>query len=184
MSPEDIKACFDQNLAPTIAKLICVLYGIICSRPTSCRNGALDFINDVKFALPVETIASCWRERGAPVYQYLIDEPNPWQSSSRAHHAVDLIFLFGGYDLPPGSGAELIGRKMRQKWISFINGEAPWDSKLKYAFGPFGKSGELDQTEFSRRRRSRHWEALQQISNADLNRVVKALAAGRLSLYN
>ncbi|OHW99250.1 cytochrome p450 [Colletotrichum incanum] len=72
------------------------LYNIYPDRPSSSKIGALDFINDYKFLLPAENIARLFRAAGRPAYRYLVDEPNPWQPSNGAHHAVDLLFLFGG----------------------------------------------------------------------------------------
>lgn len=184
LSAERIASCFDNHLAPIDARKLKALYGIVLDRPTSSRIGALDFINDVKFALPAEAIASRWRGKQDTVYQYVFDETNPWQSSSRAHHALDLIFLFGGYDLSFKPSADAVGKAMRKAWISFINGVGPWNSGSRYAFGPHGKCGEIDQTEFEARRRVRHWESLQQLNPGDLNKVVAALAAGQISLLN
>ncbi|KAG5661252.1 hypothetical protein KAF25_005374, partial [Fusarium avenaceum] len=74
-STNDILKAF--NAAEQYADQLKKMYHIYLDRPSSCQNGALDFIND---------------------YKYLVDEVNPWQSSSGAHHALDLVLLFGGFD--------------------------------------------------------------------------------------
>ncbi|CCF43393.1 lipase catalyse the reaction [Colletotrichum higginsianum] len=88
-------------------------YNIHPDRPSSCKIGALDFINDYKFLLPAEEIARLSRATGRPTYRYLVDEPNPWQPSNGAHHAVDLLFLFGGVG---------VGCRRRMAAIEFLQG--------------------------------------------------------------
>ncbi|KAK1585062.1 lipase catalyse the reaction [Colletotrichum navitas] len=84
------------NLAGEDRDALKRVYNIYPDRPSSSRIGALDFINDYKFLLPAENIAGLFKAAGKPAYRYLVDEPNPWQPSNGAHHAVDLLFLFGG----------------------------------------------------------------------------------------
>ncbi|KAI9822437.1 MAG: hypothetical protein M1827_000156 [Pycnora praestabilis] len=181
MTSSQIVSAF--SLAPRSAELQ-RLYGISSSRSTSSKIGALDFIHDLKFTWPVETIATRWRTKGKPVYQYIVDQTNPWQSSNRAHHTVDLILLFGGYDLSFNPAAEAVGQEMRARWINFVNGQPPWSAERRMAFGPFGESKEIGEREFAARRRVRHMELLKEIGLEELNPVFAALAAGRISLEN
>ncbi|KAL1971390.1 hypothetical protein VTN77DRAFT_343 [Rasamsonia byssochlamydoides] len=163
-------------------------YQIVADRPTASKLGALDFANDVRFALPTEIIAERVTATGNKrVYRYLVDEPNPWQSSARAHHAVDLIFVFGGLDLSHNPGAEAVGQEMRNRWIRFINGEEPWSSfseGKRFAFGPFGESKEIDEKQFAARRRVAHMKVLREAGPAVYLPIVLALTAGRVSLLN
>lgn len=87
------------------------LYGVTPGHDSACKIGALDFINDVRFTLLVRLLARQW----TPAYRYVVDHPNPWQPSSRAHHAVNLLLLFGGFDLGFNPGAGGVGREMRNK---------------------------------------------------------------------
>lgn len=160
------------------------LYHIVADRPTAAKLGALDFVNDTRYTLPVEIIADKLRAAKKPVYRYLIDQPNPWQASSRAHHAVDLLFLFGGVDLSHNPPAEAVGREMRRRWIDFINGEAPWSAERRFAYGPFGECKEIDETQFAARRRVPHLKALREAGTAVYLPIVFALTAGRISLHN
>jgi carboxylesterase type B len=160
------------------------MYGVSPSRPTASKLGALDFINDVRFALPVEEIVTARRKAGKKSYQYVFDEVNPWQSSSRAHHAVDLIFLFGGYDLSLNPGAAAVAKAMQERWIAFIGGESPWDAEKRFAFGPHGRSAEITDEEFAARRRVRHFGLLRDIGPVRLGAIFGKLAAGRISLLN
>jgi carboxylesterase type B len=182
VSAAEIAAAFDSD-AEYGAKLK-NLYGILPTRPSSSKNGALDFVTDTRFALPVEDMSCLRRATGKTTYQYVFDQPNPWQSSSRAHHAVDLIFLFGGYDLSTNPAADKIGFQVRDKWIRFINGEKPWEGERRFAFGPHGKCGEIDDEEFAARRRASHFEPLREMGPARTGLIVAKLTAGRISLSN
>jgi hypothetical protein len=82
------------------------------------------------------------------------------------------------------AAAEEVGKTMRNKWIQYINGDAPWGSKQRYAFGPFGKCGEVDDDEFSARRRTKIWGTLKLVDIKALNSVIGALASGRISFDN
>ena len=183
MTAEEITKCFD-HCDTKHRQALKSLYHISPNRPTACRHGALDFINDAFFAMPAEDIAQRWRADNKTVYQYVFDQTSPWQSSSRAHHAVDLILLFGGYDLSHSPSAEEVGEEMRKKWISFVNGDEPWTKNRKYAFGPHGVHKEIDEKEFASRRRARHVQLLRDIQPANMYAVARPLIAGRISLLN
>jgi hypothetical protein len=145
----------------------------------------LDFINDYCFAMPANDIAAKWRSNGRKVYQYIFDQHNPWQASSRSHHAVDLIFLFGGYDLSRiNPKAESVGTEMRKRWIAFINGKEPWERAMRIAFGPVGNCVEIGEEEYKHRRRVSHFELLKQSSPREVVSAFAGLAMGRLSLDN
>lgn len=180
-SAAEICKCFDKIKDSAEIKSA---YGIYPDRATSCKLGALDFINDRCFAMPAYDICAQWRKDQRRVYQYIIDQPNPWQPSSRSHHAVDLILLFGGYDLTFDPGSEAVGSEMRRRWILFINGEEPWAGTKRMAFGPVGRSAEIDDGEYSFRRRRRHFDLLKKANQREVVSAFAGLAMGRLSLDN
>jgi carboxylesterase type B len=182
MSADEIADCFAT--AGEYALNLSRLYHINRSRPTQCKYGALDFINDSRFALPVDSIAKRWVREKKPVHQFVFDESNPWQSSSRAHHANDLSILFGGIDISHNRGAEQVGHHLRESWIVFANGESPWPAGKIYAFGPHGLCIGLSDDEYSLRRRTTCFEYLREMGLAPANAVVGRLAAGRISLLN
>jgi carboxylesterase type B len=148
------------------------------------KTGVLDFINDVKFSIPIDEIASRCRAVRKPLYQYLVDQSNPFQYSARAHHAVDLLFLFGGIDTSFDKAAEKVGAEMRKRWIAFANGSNPWNSGKRFAFGPHGWTGEIDEDQFAARRRVRQCDLLKKVGLDAVGKVVAQLAAGRVSLNN
>lgn len=154
------------------------------SRPTASKLGALDLVHDARYSLPIEIISESLQARGTKVYKYVIDQPNPWQSSSRSHHAVDLLFLFGGVDLSFNPGAESIGYEMRRRLTSFVNGKAPWSEQRRFAYGPLGECREIDEVQFAARRRVEHINALREAGRDVYMAIVGALTAGKISLLN
>lgn len=160
------------------------LYHVVADRPTAAKLGALDLVNDARYTLPIELIAHKLQAAGKPVYRYVIDQPNPWQPSSRAHHAVDLLFLFGGIDLAFNPAANSVGKEMRRRWIHFISGDVPWAAQRRFAYGPVGESKEIDEDQFAVRRRVQHLQTLKEAGVAVYLPIVFALTAGRISLLN
>lgn len=159
-------------------------YHIHPDRPSSCRIGALDFVNDYKFVAPVEKIAQQWQSAQKSVFRCLIDEPNPWQPSNGAHHAVDLILLFGGFDDSIPYATQQTGKQMRDKWIRFINEEDPWPAECYAAFGPYGAYNELDQRGVEGRRRMLNVKYLAEADSKLLDSAFGSLVAGKISLLN
>lgn len=186
LSPNEILAAFDA--AGEHSDELKKAYHIYVDRPSSCYNGAMDFINDYKFLLPIQRLEKSFRrDAQIPIFRYLIDEANPWQPSSGAHHAVDLILLFGGFDLSFSRGSELTGQAMRDSWIKFVNQEQPWassESGFCYGFGPYGVSKVLSDWEVKARRRVAEATILERMDSTLLDRVFVALAVGRVSLLN
>jgi carboxylesterase type B len=143
-------------------------------------------VNDTRFTLPIEYVSeSLTRDSHGPVYKYLIDQPNPWQSSSRAHHAVDLLFLFGNFDFSKENpSAETVSIEMRKRWIGFINGSQPWNPQRRFAYGPFGACHEIDEEEYAARRRVSQMRVVREAGIGVYIPIVFALTAGRISLLN
>lgn len=160
------------------------MYQVVADRPTAAKLGALDFVNDARYALPVEIIAEKLRAVGKRVYKYVVDQPNPWQSSSRAHHAVDLLFLFDGVDLSFNPAAQSVGQAMRERWIQFVSGGEPWPVDRRFAYGPLGESKEIDEAQFAARRRVQHCKELKEAGIGVYLPILFALTAGRISLLN
>lgn len=160
------------------------IYGIYPDNPIASRLGAQDLLNDLRFNLPVDTMAEQWKHAQRPVFRYLVDQPNPWQTSSRAHHAVDLLYLFAGFDLSFAPEAQQVSQSMQQKWIEFIVGERPWQPEKCWAFGPCGESKEIDLGELDARRRQRHLLTLRAAGLDKINAVARSLEVGRISLLN
>ena len=169
-------SCFD-DLPKHQADRVSALYGIDGKSTRACRQGALELLGDYKFAEPPVRYSSRWRSKGLPVYHYVLDEVNPFRHSLGAHHGIDILYLFGDYDLSKTPELERTGREMRCRWIRFVNGLKPWDGVLA-AFGPFGVFDELDKGSSSNRRRWAHLKVIQDLRPA-LDRVMDRLATGK-----
>lgn len=182
MEASDITGAFD--LAGSKSLDLRRLYNIYPDRPSSCKLGALDFINDYKFLFPAERLARTLREAGGTAFRCLIDEPNPWQPSNGTHHAVDLVLLFGGFDVSFSPAASRTGEQMRRAWVRFVHSEDPWPEDLHAAFGPYGMFQKLDDVEVRSRRRLDQVSYLESVDSEVLDKVYFTLAAGRISLLN
>ncbi|KAH6990071.1 Alpha/Beta hydrolase protein [Ilyonectria destructans] len=119
------------------------LYHIYLGRSSVCKQGALDFINDYKFVLLIQCLTKLWSKYKKQVYRYLINKPNPCQPSG-AHHAVDLLHLFGGFDFSFSRAAYQTGSKMHETWISFVHFKDSQSPRPCVAFGPNGEYQYLD----------------------------------------
>lgn len=123
---------------------------------------ALAFLGDHRFSWPNWSIAQSLRSPPAPpatlsasgvkVYQYVFDEPNPWaaagpqgQGVPRAHHAVDLLGLWGNFDadMPAASTFPAVGSAFRDRVARFVCGGEPWRDGAVFAFGPGGQCAEV-----------------------------------------
>lgn len=74
----------------------------------------------------------------------------------KAHHAVDLIYIFLTYQRHLPSNLATLAETMASQWLTFVNGGQPWSvfdqksdgtSKLM-VFGPDGRS--VERTESSK----------------------------------
>lgn len=160
------------------------MYHVVGDRPTAAKLGALDIVNDARYTLPVELISNKLQAANKRVYKYVVDQPNPWQASSRAHHAVDLLFLFDGVDLSFNPAANAVGEEMRQRWINFVSGKAPWSVNSRFAFGPVGECKEINEAQFAARRRVEHCRVLKEAGAGVYMPILVALTAGRINLLN
>ncbi|KAJ5295812.1 hypothetical protein N7508_010633 [Penicillium antarcticum] len=179
---ETITAAFDSN--KEWGTQLRKMYHVVTDRPTAAKLGALDLVNDVRYTLPVEVVADKLQAAKKRVYKYVVDQPNPWQPSSRAHHAVDLLFLFDGVNLSFNPAASAVGQEMRRRWIKFVSGEGPWSDDKRFAFGPVGECKEIDEDQFAARRRVDHCKVLKEMGASVYMPIVFALTAGRISLLN
>ena len=179
---EAIAAAFEQD--EKWGRKLRKMYQVVASRSTACKLGALDFVHDVRYTLPVEVVAEKLQAANKRVYKYVVDQVNPWQPSSRAHHAVDLLFLFDGVDLSFNPAANAVGQEMRRRWIHFVNGNSPWSEEQRFAYGPLGACGEISEAQYALRRRVEHVQALREAGMGVYMPIVFALTVGKISLLN
>ncbi|MCJ1412146.1 hypothetical protein MMC19_006238 [Ptychographa xylographoides] len=200
-SPEPASSTSPSSLPSNLSPIITATSD---PHPTPYLPG-LSLISTALFHLPTHTIATRAHAAGKQTYQYIIDEPNPFDPTSRAHHGVDLLYLFGGYDLTFSTTASKVGREIRGAFIRFINGETAWGSALSgegegdgdgeerkiggedvcMAFGPEGlcKVVGIEGAEWRGRRDGAAMD-LMRGREGEVGKVVGALAKGRVSLDN
>ncbi|KAL7269069.1 hypothetical protein RUND412_008281 [Rhizina undulata] len=136
----------DCEFEPIISQSLLDVYNITPTDDIQARHGALNFLSDTVFGFHNGVIASQFRAKGKGASQYIVDQRNPWDPNLvGAHHTVDILFLFGGFELTgidPDARREFekVGNDMRQKWIEFANGIDPWDAERVYGFGSKGSA--------------------------------------------
>lgn len=152
-----------------------------------CVTMAKKFVNDARYALWTQEIWDRLQPVKGKVYLCHYDEVNPfgpWPTLGYpvAHHAVDLLAAFGGYDAQVNDATREAGRLLRGRYIDFINGDEPWKSDTIYCIGPNGQNGTipaaeagLEVPEHRSRRRYATFEILKQIGIDSLTRVWQQL---------
>ncbi|KAL7272644.1 hypothetical protein RUND412_004533 [Rhizina undulata] len=137
------------------------------------RQGLMNLINDVNFSGPTYLTAQQWRKGGKKVYRYLFDQANPWDPKRGAQHGVDMIYLFGNYDLEEKLAA--LARQFGDDVISYVTGGEPWSVDDIRAYGPEGEVGFLEPGEHKARRRLAAFEVFEKFGPWETARVNEAV---------
>ncbi|KAF2221132.1 Alpha/Beta hydrolase protein [Elsinoe ampelina] len=182
LSGEEIDASFTKS--GVTGEKLKKLYHINKDRASSARHGALDLINDVLWAMPTWNLANLFKQQGKTAYVYLFDQANPWQASARAHHAVDLLYLFEGFDISVNPAGQALAKEQRRRYLEWIHGRQPWNADKTCVFGPHGRVQEIDVEEVKSRRRKREVGEIRKLAFAEVLGVLPGLIAGRISLHN
>lgn len=169
---------FIQSLLPASqAKIIMDAYGFNGdSSDKEAQSAIFDIVNDIWFAYLTDIAVKGAQKGGSTVYRYLFDQKSPYTGT--AHHAVDLMYLFANAPLIDKNGDLQVRDSIQDKWISFANGEKPWDNERLWAFGPDGHVGEVNAGELDNRRRTKAWKDLEKINMVDLQKLGLLLSAG------
>jgi hypothetical protein len=177
---EKLRALFHSRYPDTGAEIV-KAYDIDLGSMDTARHGISAFLNDIKFAFGTDEIYRLEHNaRKRRCFRYVMDQPNPWDESAGAHHALDLLFLFGGpFDYSSDQAAMRVSGDMREKWVAFVYGEAPWDEKLVYAWGPDGRYGPVPDEQLKERRRVGCFEAVRRIGWERLQPLVTRLVEAR-----
>ncbi|CCX05424.1 Alpha/Beta hydrolase protein [Pyronema domesticum] len=140
--------------------------------------GILRFAGDAKFNYFTEMYARDFaKSSGGKAYRYIFDAANPFVPEAGAHHAVDLLYLFGGIPLPVEQ--EEVGAEMRSRWVKFVNGSAPFDSEKVLVFTSV-KAEVMDKAEISKRRNVEQWKVLEELGWEKVAPVVGDVVRGRI----
>ena len=145
------------------------------STDAEAKQIGLDFLNDAMFANPAYAVAQRYKAASIPVYEYIFDQVNPFDPSAKAHHSVELMFIFKGYDISKAAGvtAKNFSKSVQEKWVTYGVGGSPWAKGTCYAFGPNGQMGPITSEELETRRRLTAYEVLSQIPLYELCDVVE-----------
>lgn len=160
------------------------------------KQNALSFMADHLFHLPNHLVARSLTSATSTttptkLYHYLFNEPNPFstllpagQGVPRAHHAVDLLALWGNYDasFPANSTFAPIGNAFRSSILTFVNGDAPWTEQNNemgtvYNFGPDGRCGEIDALGYQKARRTEQMKVMEEVGREVCQGVWERLIA-------
>ena len=151
-----------------------------------CVTMARLFVNDSRYAVWTHELWGRINSANRKAYLCYYDEVNPFRSWPTlgypvAHHAVDLLAAFGGYDGEVNQATRKAGRLLRGNWINFINGEEPWPSDMICCVGPDGQNDlvpvteDLDLDRTSPKRRYAAFQVLKQIGLDNLIKVWQKL---------
>ncbi|KAK4935610.1 hypothetical protein LTR10_023371 [Elasticomyces elasticus] len=156
------------------------LYGIDFTLLDTTKSRIGAFINDLKFAFASDEIVRMETDASKRTcFRYIVDQENPWRPAAGAHHAIDLLFLFGEYDYSHVKEAVAVSDDMRKKWVAYMYGVAPWDPNSVYAFGPSGKTGVIDTDELAQRRRVHCIDGLRRIGWSSCQPLATRLMSAR-----
>jgi carboxylesterase type B len=181
---EEVEKIFAGSQATNEQHSLCTMYVDHARRSdhsslglTAHQKAILDFAGDYLFARGSQTIAKCLREdlgtksekqasHSPQIWQYIFDEANPFAASARlanpkakviarAHHAVDLLALWGNYDevsdQAPWRAFREVGHQFRRAVVSLVTGNRTsdpaqanlWKNDQVMAFGPGGNATRL-----------------------------------------
>ncbi|KAH7010706.1 putative acetylcholinesterase [Macrophomina phaseolina] len=102
--------------------------------PDMLRSRVAYMAADAAFRLP-NYITSKTNKRLADqnrLFLYHFDQPSRIKESAwqgLAHHALDMIYLFGNLDECLSNEERSMARDFARAWIEFVHGDAPWDSR-------------------------------------------------------
>ncbi|CAZ84227.1 unnamed protein product [Tuber melanosporum] len=139
---------------------------------SALRAAAFAFIGDSVFSYPAHKLASRWRSAGKRVYEYCFDQPNPYTPEfRRAHHGVDLLYLYPGYELPEKD--RVVAEAFQKHVLEFCHSGNAWKASDGQVMG-YGPAGEVRIVEKKERRRVAEWEAsLEFLRRAELPKAIE-----------
>ncbi|OBZ77516.1 hypothetical protein A0H81_02579 [Grifola frondosa] len=136
--------------------------------------------------VPLPTLPSASSESSMPTESgdccfYSSDEEDDGHSgfgSSEARSGSDFIDDWAMPVVDDWTYAR-VRNAVQERWISFANGEAPWQEDKVYVFGPEGEVGERSMSIFQGRRRTATWkEALEPLGMHLVQKVGTELCNG------
>jgi carboxylesterase type B len=144
------------------------------------HDGVLKFVGDAKFHYHTERYYRDFLAANPNVYRYIFDAPNPFAPEVGAHHAVDVLYLFGC--TPMSLPQESLGEEMRKTWSRFVAGVGPWDKGTNEKVLLFVEEGcrLVDGEEVAKRRNVEQWKVLEKLGWDAVAPVVGEIVRGRI----
>ncbi|KZS97202.1 alpha/beta-hydrolase [Sistotremastrum niveocremeum HHB9708] len=95
------------------------------THPLDLPDRLLELIGDASVHYSVDLLARAVEQSGTKVFRYAFDQGSPYNGV--AHHAVDLLYVFGNAkEKMDGWDESRIRNAIQDRWIAFANGEEPW----------------------------------------------------------
>lgn len=143
-------------------------------------DGVLKFSGDAKFNYHTEMYHREFLRDSPKTYRYLFDAPNPFVPELGAHHAVDLLYLFGGVQL--SARQEALGDAMRRIWVRFVAGVEPWNKEGLEKVLVIDADGcrVRDAEEVKKRRNAEQWKVLEELGWEAVSKVIGEVVRGKI----
>ncbi|KAG5360573.1 Lipase 3 [Yarrowia sp. B02] len=149
-----------------VGKEIADLYDIKAG--SDVKSGCLDLKTDATFnywnhLLFKKMQAAHANGASARVYRLAVDEPNPHNPDQRAHHAVDVLYMFNSTQF--NEHGDRLSRLFQSHFLRLAYGLEPWDHRN---FGVYRNGGyqQLPLAELSSVRPVARYEALEKMDFA------------------
>ncbi|KAK5219670.1 hypothetical protein LTR72_008054 [Exophiala xenobiotica] len=167
---EGVQALAVQILGEETSKRVLEAFGIrLGLSPEELLGGVTRLLTDAEWAQPVEIVARSFSN--GEVFYYHVAEGNPFDGphKGKAHHAVDLLFIFLSYQEHLPGELRQLAEKLAEHWLVFITGGRPWtpyDAKVPASaklmqYGPNAQVREIPEVEKQSYSRLRLCEGLQ-----------------------
>ncbi|KAI5803015.1 Alpha/Beta hydrolase protein [Geopyxis carbonaria] len=171
--PEAITASIQPCLPANIASEVLKAYEISPQNDDTPEN-ALKLLNDILFHYQMSRTAALWKSSGKKdVFQYVLDQRNPFTPEMETQHDANLLFCWGSYDVSAYPQAESVRHEFQTAITTFVYGQPPWESGAVFGFGPDGLSQKLNNKQYCEHRRVRPMAFLEHLDEGEIQRLVR-----------
>lgn len=143
------------KLGEADAKTVLEAYGISeATEPGPLLGKLLQLATDAEWSQPVEAVAKSFSN--GEVFYYHVAEVNPFDgpAKGKAHHGVDLLFVFMNYAKHLSPELAKLAEVFSGHWLDFVVGKQPWapygqkpDGEVTlFGYGPDGKYGVISES--------------------------------------
>ncbi|KAK9453886.1 Alpha/Beta hydrolase protein [Dipodascopsis uninucleata] len=143
---------------PKVGETFADIYDIKPTPHPDNFTNTLMLYDDLSYGQPMYNTVKQLKASGIKTYNYLFDEPNPYNPSMDAHHGVDVLYFFNSYKFD-AKYDEFI-KAYQSGWINFAYGLEPWGKGVNSAIMIDQTVRPLKENEFEERRRVSFFETL------------------------